>query len=308
MKSTKHFFAIIYVFMVYVNTGYSDDTTLMNYLPLKTGNSFVYLYQYSAYLSNDTSYRFRVSIDRDSIISNKQYFYCNGSPWGTGWFRTDTLNKAIHKYDSANSCSLYYNNEILTDSFAVLPDGWFRCGYTIRSSTIFPSSIFGIQTQQLYVGVGFYTFIAIWKRYYAEFGLAEYVNNTRYTSYSYTLKGCVVNGNVYGDTSIPITGITYMNNEIPDIYDLSQNYPNPFNPQTKIKFELPSLSRSKSSIPVKLIIYDLLGREVATLVNEELKPGTYEADWDASNYSSGVYFYKIISEGFVETKKMVLMK
>jgi len=67
---------------------------------------------------------------------------------------------------------------------------------------------------------------------------------------------------------------------------------------------------------VSLIIYDLLGRQITTLVNEELKPGTYEADWDGSNFSSGVYFYKIISEdpstgsgrGFVETKKMILMK
>lgn len=103
-------------------------------------------------------------------------------------------------------------------------------------------------------------------------------------------------------------GITQIGSEIPKSFSISQNYPNPFNPQTKIKFELPSLSRSKSSIPVKLVIFDLLGREVTTLVNEELKPGTYEADWDGSNYSSGVYFYKIITEGFVETKKMVLMK
>ncbi|MBE2227124.1 MAG: T9SS type A sorting domain-containing protein [Ignavibacteria bacterium] len=59
---------------------------------------------------------------------------------------------------------------------------------------------------------------------------------------------------------------------------------------------------------VKLIIYDLQGREVTTLVNDELRPGTYEADWDRSNYSSGVYFYKIITADFVETKKMVLIK
>jgi hypothetical protein len=59
---------------------------------------------------------------------------------------------------------------------------------------------------------------------------------------------------------------------------------------------------------VSLVIYDLVGREVATLVNDELKPGTYETGWDGSNYSSGVYFYKIISGDFIETKKMVLMK
>jgi hypothetical protein len=59
---------------------------------------------------------------------------------------------------------------------------------------------------------------------------------------------------------------------------------------------------------VKLIIYDLLGREVATLVNESLKPGTYEVEWDGSTFASGVYFYKLISDDFIETKKMVIIK
>jgi hypothetical protein len=94
-----------------------------------------------------------------------------------------------------------------------------------------------------------------------------------------------------------MVGITAVSNELPDNFFLSQNYPNPFNPQTKIKFDVPKASFTS------LIIYDLLGREVTTLVNEVLKPGTYEADWDGSNYSSGVYFYKIITESFVETKK-----
>ena len=95
--------------------------------------------------------------------------------------------------------------------------------------------------------------------------------------------------------------------EIPNNFSLCQNYPNPFNPQTKIKFDVPANVKGQTS-NVKLIIYDLLGREVAILVNEELKPGTYEADWDGSNYSSGVYFYKIISGDFVATKKMLMVK
>ncbi len=107
-------------------------------------------------------------------------------------------------------------------------------------------------------------------------------------------------------TSSPI-GIQNVSSQVPFHFLLSQNYPNPFNPQTKIKFDIPANVRGQSS-NVKLVIYDLLGREVTTLVNEELKPGTYEADWDGSAYSSGVYFYKIITESFVETKKMVLMK
>ena len=117
-----------------------------------------------------------------------------------------------------------------------------------------------------------------------------------------------------------LTRINNSSGTIPDNYTLSQNYPNPFNPQTKINFSIP-LSRGVTAegglgVFVSLIIYDLLGREVTTLVNEELKPGTYEADWDGSGYSSGVYFYKLVvgdpstgsGRGFVETKKMVLMK
>ncbi len=89
---------------------------------------------------------------------------------------------------------------------------------------------------------------------------------------------------------------------IPNEFSLSQNYPNPFNPQTKIKFDVPEASFTR------LVICDLLGREVTILVNEQLKPGTYEADWDGTYFSSGVYFYRIIMDDFSETKKMVLMK
>lgn len=99
-----------------------------------------------------------------------------------------------------------------------------------------------------------------------------------------------------------ISGFVQSGNSIPDEFSLSQNYPNPFNPQTKIRFQIARLA------DVKLIVYDLLGREVTTLVNEELKPGTYEADWDASGFSSGIYFYRLISNEFSKTRKMVLMK
>ncbi len=115
-------------------------------------------------------------------------------------------------------------------------------------------------------------------------------------------------GKIFKTTNGGISiGIIQISSEIPEKFSLSQNYPNPFNPQTKIKFDVPANVKGQTS-NVKLVIYDLLGREVTTLVNEELKPGTYEADWDGSNFSSGVYFYKIISGDFVETKKMVLMK
>jgi photosystem II stability/assembly factor-like uncharacterized protein len=117
-------------------------------------------------------------------------------------------------------------------------------------------------------------------------------------------------------------GGTYLKSNIlstitPNNFMLFQNFPNPFNPSTKIRFSVPS---GKFDIPtplppfrkgetkVSLKIYDILGREVSTLVNEQLKPGTYDVEWDGSNFSSGVYYYKLVSGDFVETKKMVLLK
>jgi Secretion system C-terminal sorting domain/Domain of unknown function (DUF5122) beta-propeller len=108
-------------------------------------------------------------------------------------------------------------------------------------------------------------------------------------------------------TTICIVGIQPISNYIPASYELYQNYPNPFNPATKIKFDIP-LSKGAGGIIVRLAVYDILGREVAILVNQQLKPGSYEVEWDASNYPSGVYFYKLITQNYSETGKMVLVK
>ena len=99
-----------------------------------------------------------------------------------------------------------------------------------------------------------------------------------------------------------VTGVTKNEGQIPTDYALSQNYPNPFNPSTKIKFDIP-----KSSL-VKLIIYDVLGREIKTLVDEKLNAGRYEVNWNGSGYPSGVYFYKMVTGDFVDVKKMILVK
>lgn len=89
---------------------------------------------------------------------------------------------------------------------------------------------------------------------------------------------------------------------IPTIFELAQNYPNPFNPVTIIRYQLPTSSK------VTLKIYDVLGNKVITMLNEEKEAGTYEFIFDASNYSSGVYFYRIQAGSFATTKKMVLLR
>jgi hypothetical protein len=131
--------------------------------------------------------------------------------------------------------------------------------------------------------------------------------------------------NVWRRPLSELIGIKQIGSEVPTAYRLFQNYPNPFNPTTKIKFQIPPspvTGEGRSTTPsvvrlvegdvVKLIIYDLLGRDVATLVNDKMKPRTYEVVFDGSNYSSGIYFYKLSSSGgtesFSETKCMVLIK
>lgn len=99
-----------------------------------------------------------------------------------------------------------------------------------------------------------------------------------------------------------VIGVEQISNLIPERFELYQNYPNPFNPSTKIKFAL-----SKNDL-VKLKIYDIMGREIKTLINQKLEAGTYEVKFDGSELATGVYFYRIESNYFTDVKKMVLIK
>jgi trimeric autotransporter adhesin len=112
--------------------------------------------------------------------------------------------------------------------------------------------------------------------------------------------GGISAGNV-AQWDLLLTGVNN-NNEISDKFELSQNYPNPFNPSTKINFNIPKSGN------VKLNVFDASGKEVAELVNENLNAGIHEVTFNASALSSGVYFYTLKSNDFVETKKMTLVK
>ncbi len=114
--------------------------------------------------------------------------------------------------------------------------------------------------------------------------------------------GNAASGAMYVTMSNGFTDISQNGTGIPSKYKLEQNYPNPFNPSTKISFAMP-----KSGM-AKLTVFDLTGKEVATLVNDRLSAGSYTYEFNASKLSSGVYFYRLITNDFVETKKMTLIK
>jgi len=119
---------------------------------------------------------------------------------------------------------------------------------------------------------------------------------------SYRLKQIDKNGKfTYSDV------VEVESNNIPTEFALYQNYPNPFNPTTTIKYSVPKIVNNQSSI-INLKVYDILGNEIATLVNEQKAPGNYEVQWNASGFASGVYFCRLQSEDFISVKKLLLMK
>jgi hypothetical protein len=103
-------------------------------------------------------------------------------------------------------------------------------------------------------------------------------------------------------TNVSIIGITHNQAQVPDNFLLEQNFPNPFNPVTKIEFQIKDLST------VKLTVYDITGREVSTLVNNTLKPGLYNIEFDGSNFAGGVYIYVLNAGGYKAVKRMMLLK
>ena len=153
--------------------------------------------------------------------------------------------------------------------------------------------------------------------YWKNLGPSTYESNT-----VFVLNGKIfasfmtgVSSRIYSRSATTV-GILNNSNVIPEQFLLFQNYPNPFNPVTKIKFSIPPLSSfrsflnpaSNNNIQVTLKVFDILGREVTTLVNEQLQPGTYEVIFDGSNLKSGIYFYFLSADNYRATKKMVIIK
>jgi hypothetical protein len=125
----------------------------------------------------------------------------------------------------------------------------------------------------------------------------------------YRLKQIDLDGSIHYSDPIRVDVVTTVGMAEPNEFALQQNHPNPFNPTTTIKYTLSSQEKAGvRSQHVTLKVFDVLGREVATLVNEEMRPGRYEQSFDGGNLASGVYFYRLQSGRFVETRKLLLLR
>ncbi len=295
MKKTALIF-LLYISIVSNSFGW--DSTAAKFYPLAVGNVWSYHHINWAMMGNfcivmQSQYDYVRRVVSDTLMPNgKRYFKFNDGDLE----RIDSSNMNVHSY--------YMGGERIIDSLLAKKNNYFR---SYRSGTLAIHQV-NDTTPVIFEGISrrgkqilgnglvghLYTLVSglgLCYEKYCEFG-----GSTE------TLNGCIINGIQYGQ----ILGIEKSEWKIPFEFSLSQNYPNPFNPVTKIKFSIPP-SRGARGV-ITLIIYDILSREVVTLVNEQLQPGTYEVEWDGSNYSSGIYYYNLFTTEFVETKKMVLIK
>ena len=265
-----------------------------------TTNQFDSTRNYHLYIHKEgtetvrTSIRIISSRNIDTLYpsSIKEYLnsnYNSGSNRIEGWLFPDTVSQSLRcPYDTTifNPFSYYYRyyNFPSADTFDVRGD-----------SLILTS----LSTDCLDIGFTA-TFIAT-----QEDGLINRISSLyNYFGWSYT--------DVF--TKDEVSDVKLSHNEPSDFY-LYQNYPNPFNPTTTIKFTIPtppvssSLAKGRTKEGfVTLKVYDILGREIATLVNEEKPTGEYEVEFDGVNLPSGIYFYQLKAGNFVETKKMILLR
>ncbi|MBI5402862.1 MAG: T9SS type A sorting domain-containing protein [Ignavibacteriae bacterium] len=313
---------------------YGDTTTVIppsyvdssRYFPMKIGNKYYYKRNYTYHSSTpdttilDSSY-YIVKITDTTRLHGKLYYKMNSFIAGTKtYFRHDLDSGFLFSYDSLSWCTNYpYEFKCFMLSSNANQDGSGTCwlnNYYSRCFQIHDTSAFGnARKVKGYMtswggtsGGHYYTWLL------KDIGVCQYEGYSYSYSFGsssttkYRLIGAFVDGVKYGDTIT--TGIRTISNILPDKFELFQNYPNPFNPTTNIKYQIPILSspHALGGDLVLLKIYNILGKEVTTLVNEKQLPGVYEVTWDASAFPSGVYFYTLESQSHRDTKKMLLIK
>jgi hypothetical protein len=245
-----------------------------------------------------------MEIAGDTSINGKIYYKLMNEPlyWNidVGLIRQDSLNAKLFIYLPEE------NEEVLYEDFLA------QVGDTIWVDSIEykilqneePFSVWGINTYKRTID---YQFRFQEYELVKDIGLYELGFSDFFARYTMELKGCIIDEVVYGDTTT--VGVDNDETQIVSEFKLEQNYPNPFNPSTKIKYQIPaSLNPSKGGILVQLIVYDILGNQIATLVNEEKQSGVYEVEFDGSNLPSGIYFYQLRAGDIVQTKKMLMIK
>ncbi|MBU1096289.1 MAG: T9SS type A sorting domain-containing protein [Bacteroidetes bacterium] len=282
------------IFLIYILFICSSIAQTSNgeFYPLKVGNKWEYInLAYEVSTIPDTTY-YTKEIIGDTLLSNGYDYFVVKENNRIFYERFDSLNNEI-KYFEHGGCGDFDNSKY---SLAYNPDStilWKQCGeipYFItyeNTSNEGDSASIILERDYLYIEyTEFKKHLGIYYQSFLEGGM-----------YVTRLIGAIIDGKRWGTTtSIPGKDITDFE------YKLYQNYPNPFNPVTTINYSLP-----KQNI-VTIVVYDMLGRAITTLINEVKSKGFYSVNFNGKNLSSGIYFYTIRFGDFLGKKKMILIK
>ena len=282
--------------------------------PLAAGNKWIYDTwgwwadtTYHAY--SGVTYR---DVVGDTVMTNGQFYYklFDQTTFNYPWHlleRIDSSSGKIYRYD--NSLGLPNDEYLIDDLLAEVGDTIWSSRHQYQD--FFPFICVGEGMFNKWGIEGPRKIFTIYDLTGYTYSLSQGVGiDSIYDTFDFgenfiKLKGFIIDGVVYGDTSV-----VSVEDEIKPIvndFKLEQNYPNPFNPTTKIKFEIPGQAPNDNAL-VSLKVYDILGNDIATLVNEEKPVGEYEVEFDGQNLPSGVYFYQLKAGSFIQTKKMILLK
>lgn len=257
--------------------------------PLKIGNVWVY--------ERLTTVARTTVVDTNVVVNtmpyDKLFIEVNYGSTGNAYarLREDGYYVLYNEFDSTET-PYYKINAVIGDTWTVYP-------YVYTIADTFVANVFGVQTtiKFLTIDSGILLLHEYWTEKFGKLSSSQFPNPWLMED----LLGCVIDGIAYGDTSFILVSVEgefdTQNN-----FNLTQNYPNPFNPATMIKYTIPE----RSFVTIK--VYDALGNEISTLVNEEKLVGNYEVEFNASSLPSGTYFYQLKTENYIETKKMVLSK
>ena len=280
---------------VFILAVFFSTCVFSQHLPLKIGNQWHYD---MTIMPPGIDY---VAIAVDTVsINNMTYFKFKRINAYTGELLETT-------YDRLDGDSAYYRNYNGEDSLIVnfnWAEGFTRvttsdsiCFYFNRLIYINQRNIWDFITDAYHFNGGFWCAgmqDTAWVLFISEI--------TRelgcYNDADGWLQGAIIDGKAYGS----LYPVSIEAEDLLEDFSLYQNFPNPFNPTTKINYSVPQSSN------VLLKVFDVLGNEVATLVNEEKSAGTYEVEFDGSGLTSGIYFYQLKASNYVETKKMMLLK
>ncbi|MCB9207758.1 MAG: T9SS type A sorting domain-containing protein [Ignavibacteriales bacterium] len=296
---------------------------LLSYYPLEVGNKWYYEVNYiPVWVDDPRNYILTKEVTKDILLQNgKKYFETKET-------RSDTNTIKIYyeRIDSVKAQVYRLQNGVNNNEEYLVVDFHSEIGSSFETFVNYSNDF---EIDSIYLKEEKYQDVFSGNKALTRF--TKIFNNidtdpTRYISQSYsnqigksfqtkgfldaydenlTLVAAFIYDYKRGDTTL--VGVNKNVKSLPNNYWLSQNYPNPFNPTTTIDYTVP-IVETHGHASLQLVVYDVLGREVATLVNQHQKPGNYSIQFDGSNLASGIYYYQLKVGSFIQTKKMILMK